>query len=685
VGFFVCLGKQQNSQVESNFDRLEKCVAIIYKSPAKLRQRCKKIDKMRIKRINIPKSSDNNDGLENIKMDKLVNIVLIAGKNGSGKTRILNKIFNTFSSKPKKNRLAQSLADKKNCLSNIKIYEEQISKFETQLQIQTDPIQQEETQRNIDNRKKRLEDEKNELKKCENEQEWVQIETDIQSDNYSFVRFVPKSLDLQDCNTFAKSQIISYASTVDKVGIDNLPQGAFAKIQVIQDRWFNATHQNTQVSEEDKAKAVADYENLQSIIEIFLNSKITRTINDEATLFGFPMGQSNLSDGQKILLQFCLAIYSQEESLKDLILVLDEPENHLHPSVIIETIEKIQKCVSNGQIWIATHSIPLLAHFDPSLIWYVEDNKIEHAGKIPEKVLHSLLGNEDEVAKLQDFISLPSQYATSRYAFESLFEPGVSLTDSNDPQSFQIRADLLKLSETGILRILDFGAGKGRLISNIVDLDETNQEKLIENIEYIAYDKFPNDKEHCESALIKAYGNCDKKYFNDFNKLLSTYDKDSFDVVIMCNVLHEIDPKDWLKLFQNEGIVSKLLSDKGILLLVEDHQIPIGEKAYQKGFLVLDTPQLKDLFKISETDKDFTYTDKRGDGRLKAHQILKRCLIQIDEITRLSAIKSMSTTARERILEIREKEKNYQNGKLHGFWTQQFANAQLNLAEFTTQ
>ena len=640
---------------------------------------------MKIKRIDIPKTSDSNDGLEHIKMDKLKNVVLMAGKNGSGKTRILNKIFNTFSSKPQKSRLAQSLIDKKSYSSNISSYKQTISQFETQLKTQTDTNQREETQRNIDNYKREIQGQENALKNCENEQKWTLIETDLQADNYSFVRFVPKSLALQDCNSFAKSQIISYALTIDNVGIDNLPQGAFAKIQVIQDRWFNATHQNTQVKTKDKEKAIADYEKLQNIIGIFLNSKITRTINDEATLFGFPMGQSNLSDGQKILLQFCLAIYSQEESLKDLILVLDEPENHLHPSVIIETIEKIQKCVINGQIWIATHSIPLLAHFDPSLIWYVENNKIGHAGKIPEKVLHSLLGNEDEVARLQDFISLPSQYATSRYAFESLFEPGAVLTDSNDPQSSQVRTDLSKLSKTGKLRILDYGAGKGRLISNIVDLDENKQEKLIENIEYIAYDKFPADKEHCESALIKAYGSCNKKYFNDFNTLLSVYDKGSFDVVIMCNVLHEIDPKEWLKLFRNEGIISSLLGDKGMLLLVEDHQIPIGEKAYQKGFLVLDTPQLKDLFKISERETDFKFTDKRGDGRLKAHQIPKRCLIQIDEASRLSAIKSMSVTAREKILEIRDKEKNYQNGKLHGFWTQQFANAQLNLTELTTK
>jgi ABC-type cobalamin/Fe3+-siderophores transport system ATPase subunit len=637
---------------------------------------------MRITKIDISQNTENKDGLDQIKMDKLGPVVLIAGKNGSGKTRILNKIFTTLSTKPRKS--AVEVAKKQLPTLNESIAKQMLLLEKARERLTSSP-EQHMIQNRVQQIESNIESINSQIYNHKETLEWNDIETNELQEKYSFVYFVPKKLELSDCSKYPKNQMLKYATSINQVGVDSLPQGVFAKIQVIQDRWFSSTHQHSQIPLEDKNQAINDYAKLNELIALFLNTTIDRTIDDEATLFGFPLGQSKLSDGQKVLLQFCLAIYSQETALNDLILILDEPENHLHPSVIIETIERIQNCVSTGQIWIATHSIPLLAHFDPSFIWYVENNKIVHAGKIPEKVLNSLLGNENEVARLQDFISLPSIFATSRYAFESLFEPGAVLTSSNDPQTFQVRNDLLTLSKTGKLRILDYGAGKGRLISNIIDIDESNQEKLIEQIEYIAYDKFTHDKNQCESALIKAYGNCENKYFNDFNKLFSIYDKGSFDVVIMCNVLHEIDPKDWLKLFQDDGIISGLLSDKGLLLLVEDHQLPIGEKAYQKGFLVLDTPQLKDLFKIKEKETDFSFTDKRGEGRLKAHQIPKRLLIQIDEASRISAIKSMSLTAREKILEIREQEKNYQNGKLHGFWTQQFANAQLNLAELTSK
>lgn len=634
---------------------------------------------MRITRVDIPESAD---GIAHIKMDKLNKVVLIAGKNGSGKTRILNKILGAFSAKPVKQEVDNAKADLEQGRNELGHRDRAIENFIEILSKETDIVRIEAINKTISNEIRSREITLKAVAQYETVLGWKQIETSEIGDSYVAVRFVPKTLKLRDCSSLPRMEITSYAASINSVGMESLPQGSFAKIQVIQDRWFNSTHQHSQIPENEKLEAIEDYKKLTEIINVFLGTAIDRTKDGEATLFKFPMGQANLSDGQKILLQFCLAIYSQETALKDLILILDEPENHLHPSVIVETIERIQHCVFEGQIWIATHSVPLLAHFDPSLIWYVEDGKIEHAGKIPEKVLQSLLGDENEIARLQDFISLPAQFATSRYAFECLLDPGVVMTDAKDPQSSQVRTDLLNLASVGKLRVFEFGAGKGRLISNIVDLDEVNQEKLVEKVDYVAYDKYATDKVYCENALSKAYGSSEKRYFNDMGQLLSVYDKESFNVVVMCNVLHEIDPKEWLKLFRPDGVISSLLNKNGMLLLVEDHQIPVGEKAYQKGFLVLDTPQLKELFKITEKDTDFSHTQKK-EGRLKAHRIPKRLLIQIDEQSRLAAIKSLSSMAREKIIEIREMEKNYQNGKLHGFWTQQFANAQLNIAEFT--
>ncbi|GAB2648427.1 hypothetical protein GCM10027035_47680 [Emticicia sediminis] len=630
---------------------------------------------MRITSVNIPKNIEDNDGLEDIKMQKLQEIVLIAGKNGSGKSRILKKVFEKFTKKMRSSTFS-SLNDS---LDGIKRELSESNQRRLALE-KIDPVEYQEVISVINNKILELESSFRQIHKALIEN----IKTDTLAEVYRHIYFVPKKLILSDSDDYTKKQLMISAENVNLVGIESLPEGVYAKIQVIQDRWWNSTHQNSNIEQHEKENAIDAYRNLEEMISIFLNTKITRNLLGQAQLFGFPLGQSKLSDGQIILLQFCLAIYSQGYLLNDLILVLDEPENHLHPSVIIETIERLQKHTTHGQIWIATHSIPLLAHFDPSLIWYVEDGKIEHAGKIPEKVLESLLGSEDEILKLQDFISLPAQLATSRYAVECLFEPKAVITGPNDPQSLQIKAEVLSLCKTDKLRILDYGAGKGRLISNITDLDENQDDKLISKIEYIAFDKFPDDKEICELALTKAYGDCKDKYFNNSTDLLSVYDEGSFDVIIMCNVLHEIDPKEWLRLFRKNGEISSLLSEKGILLLVEDHQIPIGEKAYQNGFIILDTPQIKDLFKIQEKEAGFKFSDAKGNGRLKAHQIPKSYLERIDENSRLKAIKSLSEIAKGNILNIRTKEKKYNNGKLHGFWTQQFANSNLVLSELSS-
>jgi hypothetical protein len=147
----------------------------------------------------------------------------------------------------------------------------------------------------------------------------------------------------------------------------------------------------------------------------------------------------------------------------------------------------------------------------------------------------------------------------------------------------------------------------------------------------------------------------------------------------MSNVLHEIDPKNWFHLFQPEGEVSGLLKNEGKLILVEDTQVPVGEMAYQNGFIVLDTAQLRDLFIM--TGEEFTYEKEKGE-RLKCHVIPKECLLRITAESRIAALESVQRSAMAKILEMRSAEKNYKNGKVHGYWVQQLANTTLALSEF---
>ena len=371
--------------------------------------------------------------------------------------------------------------------------------------------------------------------------------------------------------------------------------------------------------------------------------------------------------------------------MDELILFLDEPENHLHPSVINETIDRILKLIPNGQIWISTHSIPLIASFDPSNVWYIEQGKVSYAGSIPEKVLSSLLGDDNQISKLYDFISLPGVFALNRHAFESLFHPVSVLTDKEDVQSLQIREEIKLHLKDNKIRILDFGAGKGRLLGNIIENNQESVVTFVKWFDYIAYDKSNVDKEECLSILSKIYKEPEKRYFNDFNSLFTQYDRGSFDVVIMCNVLHEIDPNKWLNMFSENGEVSDLLTENGILLIVEDQEMSIGEKAYQKGFIVLDTPELKELFQIKEEDHDFGFSDAREDGKLKAHRINKQYLMRISPETRISCLKILNKKSLMKVMDIREKEINYRNGKKHGFWIQQLANSTMCIDELTNK
>mgnify|MGYP001229779792 CR=1 FL=1 len=271
--------------------------------------------------------------------------------------------------------------------------------------------------------------------------------------------------------------------------------------------------------------------------------------------------------------------------------------------------------------------------------------------------------------------------ATNQFALESLLPPTTVKTSSDDPQTNQIIESIqAMIGKKQTIRILDFGAGKGRLLSTISEVCRTDGISVKSWLDYYAFDLCPHDKEECVSVISESYESANDRYFNDETRLLENIALGTFDLIIMCNVFHEIDPRHWLDLFNVNGAIAQALKADGIALIVEDQLIPTGEKAYQNGFLVLDVLQFRKLFKIDET---YVVDDARGDGRLKAHFIPKGYLSNIDPQSRVDALDSLLHTAKTRVRELRSSESTYKNGKLHGFWVQQLANSQLALSELT--
>jgi ABC-type cobalamin/Fe3+-siderophores transport system ATPase subunit len=604
---------------------------------------------MQITAIHMPLSEGYGDGLQAIEMTRLGRIVVIAGENGSGKTRFLNRLSHRAT-------LHRDMS--------TEVIRAQLP-HHVQMVSQTNGSQKT-AYINIVT--------------ASNQSLYLRDAITFSSPLIAppdIVYFVPKGLVLKDPQKLTPDKAEQSANLVKQRGVNGLADGCFAYIQLLQNKHREATHQDTIHSKIEIATAVQDYESLDELIKRFLGIGLTRSLDGKASLFGRPLGDSGLSDGQKILVQFCAAIHAQGADINRLIILMDEPENHLHPSAMLDAIDAIDKNLPDGQIWIATHSIPLLSHFDTSSIWWMKDGSVGYAGTIPQTVLKGLLGSEERIQKLSDFLNLPAELAINRFAYQSLLSPKPVTTDSDDPQTSQINEILEKFKVNKTIKILDFGAGRGRLPSAIY---ETFGKPDLETwLDYIAFDPNKDHKADCESAIARIYGNSSGRYFNDPSEVRSSFDPGIFDAIIMCNVLHEIDPALWLELLDPKGVIMHLLKDTGFLLLVEDNQMPIGEKPYQNGFLVLDTEQVKTLFSIKSSDSNFKIHSK-NEGRLKAHEIPKACLSRITDATRKEAIKSVCLVAKEKIRLLRSKEGSYPNGRAHAYWVQQFANGHLFLA-----
>lgn len=628
---------------------------------------------MNITNVNLSEKIASTVGLSEVRMSRIGKTVILAGKNGSGKTRLLNLIrehsSNIVQFHQKKSSAKHQIAQFNEIIASCSF---RINQANQKAPPDLETISQLEDA--IASYKKSIEEYQNILSSN------PPIETDTPNQNLTIIDFVPHDVNLEDWSTQSKDKWMEKANGAKSPGVSKLNIATLPLIQQVIDRWFNNTHPLIKQEEKDVEDSRADYSRLQEIIKSFLGAEVGRDKDGYSTLFGKPIARANLSAGQKIILQLCAAIFAQGGTISNYVIFMDEPENHLHPSAVIDLLDAIKEKNKNGQIWIATHSIPLLSHYDPSFLWFVEDGVVRNSGKRPEKVLEGLLGDKERIRKLKDFADLPDELARNRFAFECLCPPTVVQTDSNDPQSKQLFEQLQIIwANRDTINVLDYGVGKGRMIANLSYYPKF-PEKILN---YQAYDVCDNDKEICLKNIALSFDDYESRYHNSIDQIRTKFDDNYFDVVIMSNVLHEISYSDWCGTFSS---IRNIIRENGYLLIIEDCKISTGELPNKNGFIVLNTLHLKKLFCIPSTERNFLSHDARFDskdhkGRLMAHLIPSQYLQHVSAETIKQALLDLKNSAMSEIRKIRNLEPSYINGLSHSFWIQQLANSLLCLTE----
>lgn len=399
---------------------------------------------------------------------------------------------------------------------------------------------------------------------------------------------------------------------------------------------------------------------------------------------------NQFSDGQKKLFTFLVSLSGKSRPDSKQIIIFDEPETNLHPEAAIKMINLMQRVLKNGQLWIATHSIPLIAGLGLENVWFAENGSISYGGKRSKRVIESLLGGKNNITSLRDLIAEPDRVAMARFATQCLHLPeSAPPAAANDPQALQeIEAFERHKTDTGNkVQVLDWGAGRGRLADWLAD-----QGHLHSNVEYMGFEPFPTPKTTEEKDSQNSLEIHNKLIFSDIVSIREKMPGDGFDFVVLSNVLHEIPPGSWQQTFQE---ISSLLRKTGKLLILEDSELPIGELPNEWGYLLIDKNSCAKLFDIApEEIEEIHPKSDRYKNRLKCFVVPKEAVVKASKSSITFCFSAMNETSllaiqdyRKFALELANKGElpKYEEGLKHALQTMLFANSRLAIDELDSQ
>lgn len=373
--------------------------------------------------------------------------------------------------------------------------------------------------------------------------------------------------------------------------------------------------------------------------KVFIRDKQNRSLNLKDAILEF-------SPGELMIFYISVFISLQKNTGQKSVIILDEPECHLHPKALLKFIKILKESDYFSSIWIATHSLFLVPEFDFKELVYIDNsNIIPRKSTIYKNIFTDLLG--EDISKTTQFLASLSQWEYCQYMAECFLDPDV--VDTINPEDEQVRLFLKFVEEHNTLKVLDFGGGSARLGLSLLE----SENYISDKIKYEIYDPKPKYKGK-KFSIYRSIDKIDGKY----------------DCVVMMNVLHEIEPKKWKSIFME---IYSLLNEGGYLLFVETAVLNKGEMPTKEGFLVLDSGELQILF---SSVIPLTTIKIKKNQKSVCVPIPKELLKRVTRKTVNAAISSLESQTYEK-LKAERNQANFKTSRYYAFLSQQYINAKL--------
>ena len=324
---------------------------------------------MKIKNLHI----EEYNGLENLDINfesegKVLNLIVLAGVNGSGKTRVLESIrywFEMFRSKAVNVELFYE-ENEREVLKSL-MNSEGLTEIEKEMQKE---IEYTDCLRNIkfynyDYRHNKTENRNYNSKIISKSFEKLKI--------FPKLIYVPTEINFEEikkAQTNLKKEY-RFINIVDSYEIKDIPSYIATRISKVANEEENLTMGQV------RKKVFAEINGIFEILE--LDVKLSEISKDENSMpiftdsSGKKFGINELSSGEKQLFLRTLAIKMLEP--ENSIIMIDEPELSLHPKWQQKIVDVYRKIGRNNQIILATHSPHILGSVEKENIILLEKNK----------------------------------------------------------------------------------------------------------------------------------------------------------------------------------------------------------------------------------------------------------------------------------------------------------------------